>query len=68
MYLDVYGLWVIQGPYSQHFILIVTYEWSIDVFVPGSLFKTGLMFVILPKGGAPDRCFSWEGSDLIRKH
>jgi len=62
----------IGGPYSQHFILFVTYGWAqwARVFVPGMLFQPNQIFVgkarSLPKSGAPEVCFTWEGSGLIR--
>jgi hypothetical protein len=42
------------------------------VFVPGKLFKPRRMFVNkaggLPKGGAPESCFTWVGPGLVCKH
>ncbi len=67
----LFRLW---GPYSQHVILFVTYEWTkyVRVLVPGRLFKLSLMFVgkasSQPQTGSLERCFIRVGSDVTRKH
>ncbi len=54
-----------QGPYSQHFIFLVTYEWDekARVFVSGKAFPAKLLVTL-----GSLRCFTRIESGITRKH
>ncbi len=63
-----------SGPYLQHFIFFVIYEWAQKacVFVPSRLFHPSLIFVgkvrCSPYSRASERCFTWIGSSFTHKY